>query len=304
MRYSFIVNPTAGKRNAYRTFFPRVRAYMEERGLPYTCHVTERPGQATEFAALEGGKEGPVRIYGVGGDGTLREVAAGAAGRENVEVGIFPCGSGNDYIKMFGREEDFLSPAGQIAARPRTVDTARSDAGLAVNCCSVGIDAKVSLKAARIKRVPLLSTPAAYDLALAAVLLGRIGEKLRITIDGVRTYEDVFVIAFAGNGRWYGGGFCAAPQAELDDGLLDFVLIRKPPFRRLPRLAVLYKEGRHIGAPEFDGVLTFCRGRKMEIAAGRPVAENIDGDCRYVRSETFSVQPRVLRFLVPEGNHL
>ncbi|HBG55486.1 MAG TPA: hypothetical protein DDW99_04405, partial [Ruminococcaceae bacterium] len=116
-----------------------------------------------------------------------------------------------------------------------------------------------------------------------------------------RSYRDVFLMAIACNGRYYGGGFCPAPTAAPDDGLLDFVLIRKPPFWKIPKLAQMYKAGRHLGAREFDGILTFCRGREMEISAARPVAENIDGDCRYVGKEKFSVLPSSLRFLVPES---
>jgi diacylglycerol kinase family enzyme len=274
---------------------------MEARGLAYTCHVTQFPGQASEFSADEAGREGPVRIYSVGGDGTLREVAAGAIGRENAEVGAFPCGTGNDYIKTFGREEDFLSPEKQLAARSRTVDTIRSDSGVSVNLCTVGMDARVSMLVSRIKRIPFLSGPVAYDLAMIRTLFGKIGENLKIVIDSIRSYRDVFLMAIACNGRYYGGGFCPAPTAAPDDGLLDFVLIRKPPFWKIPKLAQMYKAGRHLGAREFDGILTFCRGKKMEISAARPVAENIDGDCRYVGKEKFSVLPSSLRFLVPKS---
>jgi diacylglycerol kinase (ATP) len=297
MRYVFIVNPVAGKKDPYHTVFPVIQKFFEERHLEFTCHVTERPKHATELAASEGGKGDPVRIFGLGGDGTLSEVAAGVMGMKNAEVGIFPCGSGNDYVKTFGTAEDFLSPEKQLAAPSRLVDVIRSEQGFSMNLCTVGMDAKVPLAVEKLKKIPFLSGPAAYNLALLKVLLGKIGDDFQITIDEDKKFSGCFLMAVAGNGRYYGGGFCGAPEAVPDDGLLDFVLIRKPSLYLIPRLVKPYKEGRHLTAKVFDGILTFCRGKKMEIAASRPTAENLDGECRLVNRVTFEVVPHAVRFI-------
>lgn len=302
MRYVLIVNPAAGKRNAEETVLPSVRSFFEEKGLEYSCHVTERPGHATELTAQEAGKGGEVRILGFGGDGTLGEIAAGAVGLENAEIGIFPCGSGNDYIKNFGGIKEFLSPESQIAGVSRSVDLIQTELGISINLCSVGMDAKVPLEVERLKRLPFLSGPAAYDISLLKVLLGQIGDDLYIRIDDSEEFRDCFLFALAGSGRYYGGGFCGAPQAVPDDGLLDFVLIRKPPLYKIPRLVGLYKAGLHIGSKEFEGLLTFRRGRKMEIFTQKPVAFNRDGEVTLVGSVSFRVLPHAIRFLVPASD--
>lgn len=301
MRYVFIVNPTAGNRNPMETVFPSVRNAFRGWKVDFTYYETKYPGHATQIAAAEAGKGDAVRIYGFGGDGTLSEIAAGLIGRENTELGIFPCGSGNDYIKTFGSEEDFLSPEKQLDARSRIVDMIRSEDRYAVNLCTVGMDAKVPLEVEKLKRIRFLSGPAAYDLGLLKTLLGRIGDEMTITIDGDEKYEDCFLMAVTGCGRYYGGGYCGAPEAVPDDGLLDFVLIRKPAFYRIPKLIALYKAGKHLKSKEFDGILTFRRGKRMEITSARPVAQNLDGECSLVKRTSFEVMPGAVRFLVPQG---
>lgn len=299
MRYVLIVNPVAGKRNPCETVLPGVRSFFEEKGLDFVCHITRRPGHAAELAAQEAGEGGPVRIFALGGDGTLGEVAQGAVEHENAEIGVFPCGSGNDYVKLFGGRENFLSPEKQLAGASRPVDLIRSELGISINLCSVGMDAMVALEMERIKKLPFVSGPAAYDLALLRVLFGRIGENLRVRIDDSEEFEGCFLFALAASGRYYGGGYCGAPQALPDDGLLDFVLIRKPQLYRIPKLVGLYKAGLHIGAKEFEGILTFRRGRKMEIFPERPAASNRDGEVALVGAVRFEVVPHAVRFLVP-----
>lgn len=299
LRYVLIVNPAAGKKNPMQTVFPAVRDAFRSKNLDFSCYETKNPGHATEIAAAETGKGDAVRLYGFGGDGTLSEIAAGMIGRKNGELGIFPCGSGNDYIKTFGEEKDFLSPEKQIGAPSRTVDMIHSGGRYAVNLCTVGMDAKIPLEVEKLKRIRFLSGPAAYNLGLVKTLLGRIGSEMTVTIDGEKTYAGCFLMAVAGCGRYYGGGYCGAPEAVPDDGLLDFILIRKPAFYRIPKLVQLYKEGKHLHSKAFDGILTFCRGKKMEIEAAGPTAENMDGECSVAERMSFEVVPGAVRFLVP-----
>lgn len=299
MRYVLIVNPVAGKRNPLLEAFPSIRDVFRSRNVDFTFHETKYPRHATELAAAEAGKGDDVRIFGLGGDGTLNEIAAGIFGKKNVEIGIFPCGSGNDYIKTFGAEKDFRSPEKQIRAKSRCVDIIRSGDRFAVNLCSAGMDAKIPLEVEKLKRIPFLSGPAAYNIGVFKTLLGRIGDEMKITIDGEKRFSGRFLMAVAGCGRFYGGGYCSAPEAEPDDGLLDFILIRKPAVYRIPKLIGLYKAGRHLHSAEFNGILTFCRGRKMEIDAPCPIAQNLDGESMFVNHTSFEVLPRAVRFLVP-----
>lgn len=300
MRYVLIANPAAGKKNPCKTVLPQIQQEFLDRGVDFTCHITEYAGHAEQLTRMEGEKGDAVRIYGVGGDGTLREIASGAVGMENVEIGIFPYGSGDDYIRTFGGREKFLSVEKQIAAESKTVDMIRSSEGLALNLCSLGMDAAVAYNMVRFKKMPLVTGSLAYDMALVKVLCGKIGSELQIVIDDTKRYEGTYLFALAGNGKYYGGGYCGAPEAVPDDGLLDFVLIKKPKFRKIPALVGLYKAGGHLYSDKFKGILTFCRGKKINIHSKTPAVVNLDGECKIIQDVAFEMIPGAVRFLVPQ----
>jgi diacylglycerol kinase (ATP) len=299
MRYVFIVNPVAGKKNPYGSVYPLMQEYFHQNGMECTCHITNQPRQATELARQQGEKGDPVRIYAVGGDGTLSEVAAGAVGLNHVEVGVIPCGSGNDFVKSFGPIKNFLSPEKQLAAKSQKIDMIESDGQYSINLCSIGMDAKVAYEMVKFKDIPYISGPAAYNLALVKVLLGKIGDRLKVEIDGERTCEGRYLFALAGNGRYYGGGYCGAPKAVPDDGLLDFILVKKPPLYQIPGLVKIYKEGGHLDSPAFKTLVTFRRGREMKVTAFKPVIANFDGECRALEQVSFRAVPGAVRFIVP-----
>lgn len=299
MRYVFIVNPVAGKKNAYFTLFPAIRQYFERKDLQFSCHITEKPGHAMELADEESRRGDEVRIYAIGGDGTLSETAAGIIGRKNAEIGIFPCGSGNDYIKTFGESGNFLSLEKQLIAPSRPVDMIHSAGKYSINLCSVGLDARVAFEMLKFKKIPFISGPMAYNLAAAKVLTGKLGEQLEIVIDGVNKFSGTYLFALAGSGKYYGGGFCGAPWAVPDDGLLDFVLIRKPPVYKIPLLIKTYKNGGHLESERFKSILTFCRGKKMEIQAPGLAVANFDGECATIARIQFEIVPKAVNFIVP-----
>lgn len=300
MRRLVIYNPAAGKKEAYRKIQEQIRAYCQNEGLPLEEALTEYPGHAGEITEQAAQTGEPVRIYGVGGDGTLCEIAGAAACRENVQVGIFPVGSGNDYIRTFGAQGQFLQVEAQMNARPVKVDMIKTEKMLSLNLCSAGLDAAVALHMAKFKKLPLVSGPMAYNLALIKCVLGKMGSNLTVTIDGHPPIQGNFMFALAGSGQYYGGGYRGAPQADPSDGLLDFVLIRKMGRLRLVKLLPEYKQGKHLESKAFQDILIFMRGKRMEITCDESVVVNFDGECQPLTQISFEVIPRALNFLVPD----
>ena len=305
MRDVYIINPKAGKRDAAVFFIERAKAYHAAHGGEYEIRITERPGhgEALSRAAAQSGDA--VRIWAVGGDGTLLEVVRGAVNCPNAAVGVFPCGSGNDFVRTLGEREIFLNLERQQNGSAVTIDMIRTEHGDAVNICSLGFDAKVAEEMTRYKHLPAVSGELSYTLSLAKCLFGKLADPMTVTLWNEQgeseTYSGAYMFALAGNGRWYGGGYCGAPKAKLNDGLLDFVLIRRPAYHRIPSLVGQYKRGEHIDSAHFADILTFRRGTKIEIQSDVELVSNMDGNCVRTTHETYTVLPGALRLILPEG---
>ena len=147
MKHVFLINPAAGKSDSTLTVAAGIRAVCVERGLDYDILTTEHPRHAVELVkrkAVEYAGQA-IRFYACGGDGTLNEVAAGAAGLANVSITHFPCGSGNDFIKLFGADcQSFKALENLIDGKEVPVDYIETDCGVSLNVFSVGVDARVA----------------------------------------------------------------------------------------------------------------------------------------------------------------
>ena len=108
MKHLFIVNPAAGNRDHSSSYRERIEKACTEKGLDYAIAISQCPGDCTRIAreAAQTGEE--YRLYACGGDGTLNEVVAGAAGYDNVAVTVFSGGSGNDFVKLFSDPKAFF----------------------------------------------------------------------------------------------------------------------------------------------------------------------------------------------------
>ena len=279
--------------------FAPVAERLTGRLFPPSARYGSRVGEVDARAAV---------MLCYGGDGTLLEVVRGAANCENAAVGVFPCGSGNDFVRTLGGREIFMNFERQHRGTAVPIDMVRTEHGDAVNICSLGFDAKVADEMTRYKHLPAVSGELAYTLSLAKCFFGKLADPMTVTITdengAVERHSGEFMFALAGNGRWYGGGYCGAPKAQLADGLLDFVLIRRPPYYRIPFLVGRYKRGEHIDDARFADLLVYRRGTRIEIESTAEMVSNMDGNCVRTRRETYTVMPGALRLILPEGVRL
>ena len=118
MKHIFILNPVAGKAKKLHLFEEKLREIATSKGVSYEIYHTSDVGDASRFvrerATAE--RDEAFRFYACGGDGTVNEVVSGAVGCENAEVAIVPIGSGNDFVRVHGKNEEFLDVAAQIDA--------------------------------------------------------------------------------------------------------------------------------------------------------------------------------------------
>lgn len=296
MKHIFIINPTAGKGKAATKIIPEIKSYIGKHSIDSEIYVTKASGDGMAYVESVARRGEPVRFYSCGGDGTLYEVVNGAYRYANAEIASIPLGSGNDFARILGKAEELVNVEAQVNGRAIKLDLIQCGDRVAINQCSMGIDAEICAKQVYFKKLPGISGEFAYTASLLYCLTRRLKSEFKITVDDEKTYEGVMLFSLCGNSRWYGGGYKGAPLAIPDDGLLDFIIVRKTVGRlKLASLINKYKRGEHL---DWD-FTTFVRGKKMHIESKRPAAVNVDGECAYVTESTFQVLPAAVNFVIP-----
>lgn len=295
MKHLFLINPAAGSRD--RTLECSSAIVKACRGLDYRVEVSQNPGDCERLAreAAQSGEE--YRIYACGGDGTLNEVASGAAGYPNAAVTVWAGGSGNDFVRIFSEPKAFQQLERLLDAEETAFDMIRCNDALALNICSVGLDARVGTDVANYKRIPLLHGFWAYATSAAVNVVRGVSQPLHVELCGESIDREMTMVC-ACNGRYYGGGFYAVPEADPRDGLLDVLVVDKVTRRQVPGLIGKYKAGRY---KELPHLITHYRTNALTIHSPTPTAVNLDGELRMETEIHMSVAPEKLRFFYPKG---
>jgi YegS/Rv2252/BmrU family lipid kinase len=297
MKHLFIINPAAGSRDRTEQYCKEIDGICAPRGLTYEIAVSSAPGNCRELAraAAESGEE--VRIYACGGDGTLNEVAAGAAGFPNAAVTVYSGGSGNDFVKLFDDPKAFFELERLMDTEEATFDMIRMNDDLALNICSVGLDARIGTDVARYKRIPLLQGFRAYAVSTVINLFKGISEHYVVEVNGETVDADQTFVCVC-NGRFYGGGFNPVPESDPCDGLLDVLLVKKVNLFQVPGLIGKYKNGRY---KEISHVARHLLTRQITVRCDKPSPISLDGEMRTAQAVTMSLAEEKLRFFYPKG---
>lgn len=226
-------------------------------------------------------------VFILGGDGTLNHFI-NRYPNITIPLSLFKAGSGNDFgWQLYGNQTFEAQLRHVLAAQPKPVDAGRCNGRLFLNGVGIGFDGEV-VKSMGKRRI------LAGHLAYLATVLRKIfvyrEQELELTYDGRQLKEELFMISVA-NGSRYGGGFLVAPQAVINDGLLDLVVIRKiHPLKRfyyLPRV----EKGKHIVLPIVSG----DRVKQVVIKGERPMAGHLDGEP--IEATEFTIEVLPGRFL-------
>jgi len=301
MRHIFIVNTTAGKHNAAGAHVPEIESFFAanpEYGTPEIIY-TQAQGHATDIARQYASSGQPVRLYALGGDGTIAEVLHGMHGYPNAQLACMPCGSGNDYLRMFS-DYDFNNLPALVSGQAHPVDLIRCGDRISLNIACMGMDADVAAKMKKYKHWPLVSGSMAYNLAVVDVFCHRLGKDLSITMDtlhGPVHREGRYFFALAASGQYYGGGYKGAPMAQPDDGILDFILVKAMSRLEVLKFLPAYKNGTLGDNPYVE----HFRGTSMRVICpeGAPVA--LDGECLTGTDLCFELHDHTVSFVLPNN---
>jgi YegS/Rv2252/BmrU family lipid kinase len=287
-RFALLVNPvSAGGRTL--ALLPEITAELDRLGAEYRSVETRGTEHAIEEAAAAAA-DGET-VAALGGDGLVRPVA-GALRDSDAALAILPGGRGNDFARVLGIPKEPAAAARlAVEGQERLLDVGEVDGTPYVGIASFGFDSDCNRIANETK---LIRGNLVYLYSALRALAAWKPANFSLSVDGERHELSGYSVC-VGNSKAYGGGMFIVPQAELDDGELDVVVIGNVSKWRFVRDLPRVFKGTHLELPEVHSL----RGRTIEATADRPFDVYADGDPVARTPATITVRARCLRVIVP-----
>lgn len=258
MKRFHVFNPASGVKHSPELLTKGAAASEES-------YITTCIGDAERVIYERCMKEPETHFVVYGGDGTVCEAVNGivkAGAGHKALLSVVPTGTGNDFVRSFPEKNKIY-----------TVDALKYGDRYAANIINFGFDSKVVIKTASYKKA--FPGSAAYIAGVVDTFFHKIGEKWYVELEdedgNVEVFDEIFTLALAGNCKYYGGGFKAAPLAESNDGLIDFVAVRKVSRGAFIKLIGDYKKGTHLDPmtgkpyPKFEKYVLYRKVKRVLI---------------------------------------
>lgn len=303
MQHIFIINPAAGKSDATKHISKMVHSLFMNNQIEGTYRIekTSSSQNTTQIAKKYAQSGENVTLYACGGDGTLYDVLNGCIGYDNVILAHMPIGTGNDFIKYFGSraKSDFLNLEELMNGTAVEVDVLKINDKYSINIANIGLDAMVAYNASKFKKLPLIKSQSAYKISLAYSFFTSTSHSMKIKVDGVEEKEDCFTFVVAANAKYYGGNYCAAPFANIQDGFMDVILIPKISRLKILRLMDIYEKGEHLNG-KYDDIVHYRKARKIEIISDHQLEVCLEGEISSFHNPVIEIADQKIKLLVPQ----
>lgn len=288
-RARLIYNPSSG-REEMRRLLPDVLDRLDLAGIETSCHATTGEGDATREAA-KAVERGYDIIIAAGGDGTLNEVVNGMAGFENLPpLGIFPMGTTNDFARAMGiskRWEDYCDLV--IHNKTRPIDIGKVNGRHFINIAGGGSLTELTYEVP--SKLKTMIGQLAYYMKGIEKVASLSPTELLIRAEGHGVLEGEFMLFLIANSNSVGGFEKLAPDARIDDGLLDVIAVRKCNLAEFIRLLTMALRGDHFSDPR----VVYFKTRRMEVTSPGLVQLNLDGELGGELPGVFEILPSHLR---------
>lgn len=294
MNTCIILNPNAGTADEITEF----EASLQDLG-EVTIRKTREAGDAKLFAeeALDNGYD---LVVAAGGDGTINEVVNGLSKDfAKARMGIIPLGTGNDFARSINVPNGAEAVNVLKAAHIRALDVVRVTSSFVryfINVSAGGFSGIVNEKLT--DEMKQSWGPLAYLRSAVSAIPDLTDYHTYIKFNDkppvrLKTYN--IVVA---NGRYVAGGIPIAPQAELDDGLLDIIIVPAESMLKLALLVPQILNGQHLSSD----TIIYKRARKVKIDSQPGIWFNVDGELVGNEPAEFEVLPRTLEVIVGQAN--
>jgi len=301
MKHIFIINPAAGKENAYEA----IRTALEALDTPadYELYLTKAPGDATAYIRDYCEKNtDPVRFYACGGDGTLNETVNGVVGFPHASISCYPCGSGNDFVKYYGGKRVFMNVPALLEAEEEYIDLMRVGDRYSINATHFGFDSCVAQVMMNVRRKKLIGGKNAYTTGVVVGLVKAMKNKCKVYADGeLLNPKGEILLCTVTNGQYVGGSFRCAPRSLDNDGLMEVCLVKPLSHITFLQLIGEYKIGTHLENEKLAKYLVYRRASRVEVEAPEGFIYTFDGELIPDTHFTVETIPAAIRFAVPKG---
>lgn len=288
-RARLIYNPTSG-REEMRRRLPDILQRLDEGGIETTVHATTGEGDAT-LAAIDAAQRGYDIVIAAGGDGTIYEVVNGLADQEHrPDLGVFPLGTTNDLSRALGisrQWEDYCDLVLRGESRP--IDLGRANDRYFINIAGGGSLTELTYEVP--SRLKTMIGQLAYYFKGIEKMVNLTPMQLKIEAEGQGEIEGEFMIFLIGNTNSVGGFEKLMPDARIDDGLLDVILLKKCNLAELIRVVSMAQRGDHFNDPN----VIYFRTQRLEVTSPNNVLLNLDGELGGKLPGVFEVLPQHLR---------
>jgi len=303
LKAQVIVNPESNKGQTakrWKHIKEALKSFIKE----FKYEFTERPLQATEISRVAI-KEGTELVVGVGGDGTMNEIANGFYENRRIinpqaSLGIVPSGTGCDFTRSLNIPLRLKNALKVITQAPSSwIDvgmvryknhSGRDEERFFLNVADFGIGGEVVRK---VNQNRMKRKASSYLRCLISTFIAYKNKRIRIRIDEEEFPVEEYLVGTVSNGRIFGKGMKIAPGAKLDDGLFDVVLVKRMKVLEFFKNVWRIYAGSHLSHPK----ISLVRGREVEALAESPEEEVLieaDGEQLGKLPATFEVIARSL----------
>ena len=286
MKYIYIINGRPDKVSQYQELFDQ----LKEIPHLHAIYTTLGEGDATRYVRLycDLHPEEEVCFVACGGNGIINGVASGLVGyaQSSEEAAKLSAGKTMAVLYFAGATEDFIinfpgrdfrSVRDMLDGEVTPTDIIQVNDSYCLNVCNIGFNSKVASRAnelvARGK-----SAHEAYTRGVINAILTSRYNRIKVFVDGERIARGPMVLCTFANGRRVGGEFNCAPDAKVDDGLMDVCYFRAMSLLRLLALIPLYRKGTHIGSRAGGKYVLFRHAREVTITSKDLIDIYLDGE--------------------------
>ncbi|MBE7055908.1 MAG: YegS/Rv2252/BmrU family lipid kinase [Ruminococcaceae bacterium] len=299
MKHIFVINAVSRSKAKRKKLFNTIVDICKNENITYDIYFTKGVGDAYNYAreiALQGA---PVRFYGCGGDGTVNELASACAHIPTAQFTVIPMGSGNDFARSFGGSKNFNDIVSLIYGNPIEIDLIKINDRYCANITNIGFDRRVVAATNKVKKTKIIKGSAAYICGVIVTLLQHKKEMLHFKFDDGSEFTKRFLVSIFANASYYGGGFCACPEASLFDGEFDVLIM--PPIGRLRFISLVgkFRQGRLMESEFAQKHVFYKKCTKVNITRATPIKYCIDGELLKANEINLEIDPKAVNFVVP-----